>query len=133
MSCNCNNVPCKCPSCASCRNKIWACTCQFTGTSSQNNVSIMNRSNQSMTFGPGDGKIDPFIESSTGIISIKAKLDYGTLNLIEMYLQGKDFETHKEEYVDSILKLPWVDGNNLKACQTFERLKQLFSVFGGKE
>jgi hypothetical protein len=134
MNCSCGQTPCVCI-CINCHSPISGCLCNPLAVVVQPaSWSFVSNSQPSLSiFAPDEKHEHPRFESTTGRISIANKLDYGTINLIEMYLEGKDFETNKEEYLDTILKLPWVAGNNLKACQAFERLKQLFSVFGGSK
>jgi len=80
----------------------------------QPNVSPAVISDNTFTFDPNT--IEKKVDGS---------MDYATMELFEMLLKGKDFEKHKKEYMDIIMKLPWVNRNNLKALQTFKRFKKL--------
>lgn len=48
--------------------------------------------------------------------------------LLGMYLEGKDLETDKKEYLDVIMRLPGVNNDTLKAVAVFERLKKISKV-----
>lgn len=72
-------------------------------------------------------------------------LDYGMLNvanlnvegvticpddilmgkLLGLYLCGKDLDLDREDYLNTILNLSYVDGNSLMAIDVFERLKKI--------
>lgn len=50
------------------------------------------------------------------------------LTLLEMYFEGKTLEENKQEFIDVILKMPFVNGNNIKAIQVFNKLKKIFTL-----
>lgn len=72
-------------------------------------------------------------------------LDYGMLNvanlnvegvticpddilmskLLGLYLCGKDLDLDREDYLNTILNLSYVDGNSLMVIDVFERLKKI--------
>lgn len=47
-----------------------------------------------------------------------------------MLIEGKDLIDDKKEFLEKILKLPSVDGNNLKAIEVLERLRKLAIILG---
>ena len=53
------------------------------------------------------------------------ELAYSTINLLELLIAGKDIVEHRKEYLDHILRLPFVDGNHLKAIEVFHRMRKL--------
>lgn len=50
------------------------------------------------------------------------------LTLLEMYFEGKTLEENKQEFIDVIMKMPFVNGNNIKAIQVFNKLKKIFTL-----
>ncbi len=45
-------------------------------------------------------------------------------DLMDLCIQGKDLLKDRQEYLDIILRLPYVDNDNLKAVEVFERWKR---------
>jgi len=43
---------------------------------------------------------------------------------MDLYINGKDLLKDRQEYLDIILRLPYVDNDNLKAVEVFERWKK---------
>ena len=54
----------------------------------------------------------------------EAVLPATSAELMDLYIQGKDVIKDKKEYIDIILRLPYVDNDNLKAVEVFERWKK---------
>lgn len=53
--------------------------------------------------------------------------------LTDLYLQGKDPIEDRQDYIDIILRLPYVKNDNLKAVEVFERWKAMQDAFKEKE
>ena len=75
----------------------------------------MNQSNTGIYRSDGDNLI---IGSSEIGISTNAA------ELMDLYIQGKSIIKDKDEYLDIIMRLPYVQGDNLKAVEVFERWKR---------
>jgi len=54
-----------------------------------------------------------------------AKLIYSTVDLLELLIEGRDIVEHRKEYLEQIMKLPFVNGNGLKATEVFHRMRKL--------
>src|SRR5579863_4860957 len=76
----------------------------------------------------------PMMEFTPERIKILAtKVDYATVNLIEMFLQGKTLEQNKQEYLNVILSLPWVANDQIKAVAKFSKLAMFFNLINKLE
>jgi hypothetical protein len=67
-------------------------------------------------------------QQDPGLFHIEPTLPTHVISLFEMYLQGKDPETHRDEFIEKIMQLQWVKGNKLVAIQVFHRLRKLFDL-----
>lgn len=76
---------------------------------------VISSHNHNLTFTSGDNTITM---DDTWNYTVAAKL-------LGMYLEGKDLEKNKQEYLDAIFKLPGVNNDSLKAVEVFERLKKI--------
>lgn len=50
--------------------------------------------------------------------------------LFDLMLQGKTPENAQGEFMTAIFKLPWVENDNLKALETYKRLKIIIKGMG---
>lgn len=66
------------------------------------------------------------VEDSESISSKASAAD-----LTDLYLEGKDPIQDKKEFLDIILRLPYVANNNLKAIEVFERWKKMQKLYEG--
>lgn len=57
------------------------------------------------------------------------KLSYPFINLLELFFQGKSLIEDRNVYIDLILKLPEVQGDNLKAVEYYERFARLMAAW----
>jgi len=62
--------------------------------------------------------------SAGGIEELKLSLPSTSAELMDLFIQGKDVIKDKKEYLEVILRLPYVQGDNLKAIEVFERWKK---------
>ena len=49
-------------------------------------------------------------------------------DLLTMYLSGLDITVEAEKYLSQVRRFSWVGDNNLRALETFTRLKKLWNV-----
>lgn len=80
-------------------------------------------------FMPGNQPIISFSTSGTD----KLEVESDSAELMDLYIQGKDVIKDKTEYLDVIMRLPYVKNDNLKAIEVFERWKKTQKLLNKSE
>lgn len=82
-------------------------------------VQALSFSNDYNTGIYGD-KLDNLSISSGGLYEAPTN----SAELMDLYIQGKDVLKDRQEYLEVIMRLPFVKNDNLKAVEVFERWKK---------
>ncbi len=72
---------------------------------------------------------DTLAFSASGVESLEST----SAELMDLFIQGKDVIKDKTEYLDVILRLPYVKNDNLKAVEVFERWKKTQNLLNKSE
>lgn len=69
----------------------------------------------------------PVSSDNSRIIDVEGRIKfiYSTVDLVELLLEGKDIVEYRKTYLEQIMKLPFVCGNQLKATEVFHRIRKL--------